>query len=225
MKPAPVKFAGFFLALLIVLIPSVLWADDPPEMEPELVFMPQMGPPRMVPKGSQNYTPPVRDPNNPMDPANMTMGTLSQTNPMNPMNMQMPGTFVFPPGQEPTNGNNFVMMPQYGPIQSPPAQPPAKPVQDPGGASFSEVSGLEVDEGTIDYRTGSEETVLRKIPGVRKHTNVQLKKRDLEQIDKNLFEEVDALHKSIGATPKARDMKDQKVSSAGMQHQNMHDNR
>lgn len=43
-------------------------------------------------------------------------------------------------------------------------------------AAFSEVSGLDTEQGVIDYRTGDEETVMRKIPGLRKHPNVMLKR-------------------------------------------------
>jgi phage tail-like protein len=43
-------------------------------------------------------------------------------------------------------------------------------------AAFSEVSGLDTEQGVIEYRTGDEDTVMRKIPGIRKHPNVVLKR-------------------------------------------------
>jgi phage tail-like protein len=52
-------------------------------------------------------------------------------------------------------------------------------VSDDGAAvkgSFSEVSGLEVEITPIEYRNGSEAATLRKIPGLRKHTNLVFKR-------------------------------------------------
>lgn len=43
-------------------------------------------------------------------------------------------------------------------------------------ASFSEVSGLEVTIDPIDYRTGSEEMRYRKLQGLKKFTNITLKR-------------------------------------------------
>ena len=42
--------------------------------------------------------------------------------------------------------------------------------------SFAEVSGLEVDLAPIEYRNGSEDTTVRKIPGLKKFTPVILKR-------------------------------------------------
>ena len=42
--------------------------------------------------------------------------------------------------------------------------------------SFSEVSGLEVDLPPIEYRNGSEDTTVRKIPGLKKFNAVTLKR-------------------------------------------------
>lgn len=44
------------------------------------------------------------------------------------------------------------------------------------GGSFTEVSGLEVQVPTIDYRNGSDELVIRRMPGVPTRTNVVLRK-------------------------------------------------
>ncbi|KYG03517.1 hypothetical protein BE21_04585 [Sorangium cellulosum] len=41
---------------------------------------------------------------------------------------------------------------------------------------FSEVSGLDTEQGVIEYRTGEEETVMHKLPGLRKHANLVLKR-------------------------------------------------
>lgn len=52
-------------------------------------------------------------------------------------------------------------------------------VSDDGTAvkgSFSEASGLEVAQDPIDYRTGSEDIRVRKIPGLKKFTNITLKR-------------------------------------------------
>jgi len=43
-------------------------------------------------------------------------------------------------------------------------------------AAFSEISGLDSEQGIIEYRTGDEETVMRKISGIRKHPNVVMKR-------------------------------------------------
>jgi len=42
--------------------------------------------------------------------------------------------------------------------------------------SFSEVSGLEVDIAPIDYRNGSEDIVVRKVPGLKKFNVIVLKR-------------------------------------------------
>jgi phage tail-like protein len=42
--------------------------------------------------------------------------------------------------------------------------------------SFTEVSGLEVEVTPIEYRNGSEDITVRKIPGLKKFSNITLKK-------------------------------------------------
>ena len=42
--------------------------------------------------------------------------------------------------------------------------------------SFQEVSGLEVELSPIDYRTGTEDIRVRKLPGLKKFTNLTLKR-------------------------------------------------
>jgi phage tail-like protein len=42
--------------------------------------------------------------------------------------------------------------------------------------SFSEASGLEVEVPPIEYRNGSEDITVRKIPGLKKYTNITLKR-------------------------------------------------
>jgi phage tail-like protein len=42
--------------------------------------------------------------------------------------------------------------------------------------SFTEVSGLGVELTIIEYRNGSEDTTMRKSAGLRKHTNIVLKR-------------------------------------------------
>jgi phage tail-like protein len=52
-------------------------------------------------------------------------------------------------------------------------------VSDDGQAvrgSFMEVSGLEVEIAPIEYRNGSEDITVRKIPGLKKFTNITLKR-------------------------------------------------
>lgn len=49
--------------------------------------------------------------------------------------------------------------------------------------TFSEVSGLDTEQGVIEYRTGDEDTVMRKIPGLRKHSNVVLKRGVIGAVD------------------------------------------
>jgi phage tail-like protein len=43
-------------------------------------------------------------------------------------------------------------------------------------ASFAEVSGLDVMVEPIEYRNGSEDITVRKIPGLKKYTNIVLKR-------------------------------------------------
>lgn len=42
--------------------------------------------------------------------------------------------------------------------------------------SFAEASGLEVEVSPIDYRNGSEDIRVRKIPGLKKFSNIVLKR-------------------------------------------------
>lgn len=52
-------------------------------------------------------------------------------------------------------------------------------VSDDGAAvkgSFAEASGLEVEVPAIEYRNGSEDITVRKIPGLKKFTNISLKR-------------------------------------------------
>src|SRR5262245_15343000 len=43
-------------------------------------------------------------------------------------------------------------------------------------AGFSEVSGLSMETDVIEYRTGSEDTTVRKLPGLKKFANIVLKR-------------------------------------------------
>jgi phage tail-like protein len=43
-------------------------------------------------------------------------------------------------------------------------------------AAFSEVSGLEAEIEVIEYRTGGEDFTVRKLPGLKKFTNITLKR-------------------------------------------------
>ena len=52
-------------------------------------------------------------------------------------------------------------------------------VSDDGEAvsgSFSEVSGLGVEITPIEYRTGAEDTTVRKLPGLKKFSNIVLRR-------------------------------------------------
>lgn len=42
--------------------------------------------------------------------------------------------------------------------------------------SFAEASGLEATQDPIEYRNGSEDITVRKIPGLKKFTNITLKR-------------------------------------------------
>jgi phage tail-like protein len=42
--------------------------------------------------------------------------------------------------------------------------------------SFSEVSGLDAELAPIEYRNGSEDITMRKVPGLKKFTNIVLKR-------------------------------------------------
>jgi phage tail-like protein len=43
-------------------------------------------------------------------------------------------------------------------------------------AGFSECSGLTTETDVVEYRNGNEETFVRKLPGLRKYTNIVLKR-------------------------------------------------
>jgi phage tail-like protein len=43
-------------------------------------------------------------------------------------------------------------------------------------AGFSEIGGLSTETDIIEYREGSEDITVRKIPGKRKYTNISLKR-------------------------------------------------
>jgi phage tail-like protein len=43
-------------------------------------------------------------------------------------------------------------------------------------AAFTEVSGLEVSQEVIDYREGSDDAVVRKLPGLKTFANIALKR-------------------------------------------------
>lgn len=43
-------------------------------------------------------------------------------------------------------------------------------------AAFSECSGLSTDTDAIEYRTGSEDNTVRKLPGLKKFSNITLKR-------------------------------------------------
>jgi phage tail-like protein len=43
-------------------------------------------------------------------------------------------------------------------------------------AGFSECSGLTVETDVIEYRTGAEDITVRKLPGLKKFTNIALKR-------------------------------------------------
>lgn len=45
-----------------------------------------------------------------------------------------------------------------------------------GQAAFSECSGLSTDTDPIEYRTGSEDITVRKLPGLKKFSNISLKR-------------------------------------------------
>jgi phage tail-like protein len=53
-------------------------------------------------------------------------------------------------------------------------------------AGFSECSGLTTETDPIEYRNGDEDITVRKLPGLRKYTNISLK-RGFTQ-DKDLWE-------------------------------------
>jgi phage tail-like protein len=43
-------------------------------------------------------------------------------------------------------------------------------------AGFSECAGLNAESDVIEYRVGSEESTMRKLPGMKKYTNITLKR-------------------------------------------------
>ncbi len=49
--------------------------------------------------------------------------------------------------------------------------------------SFTEVSGLEVEVPAIEYRNGSEDITVRKVPGLKKFTNLTLKRGITGDVD------------------------------------------
>lgn len=49
--------------------------------------------------------------------------------------------------------------------------------------AFTEVSGLETEVSPIEYRNGNEDITVRKIPGLKKFTNITLKRGVTGDID------------------------------------------
>ena len=49
--------------------------------------------------------------------------------------------------------------------------------------SFTEASGLETEVSPVEYRNGSEDITVRKIPGLKKFTNITLKRGITGDID------------------------------------------
>lgn len=45
-----------------------------------------------------------------------------------------------------------------------------------GSGAFSEVSGLDTETDPVEYREGSEDITVRKLPGLRKYPNITLKR-------------------------------------------------
>lgn len=52
--------------------------------------------------------------------------------------------------------------------------------------AFSEVSGLDMETDPVEYREGSEDITVRKLPGLRKYTNITLKRGFTN--DKSLYD-------------------------------------
>ncbi len=50
-------------------------------------------------------------------------------------------------------------------------------------AGFSEVSGLSTETDVIEYRNGDEDITVRKLPGLRKFTNISLKRGMTKSMD------------------------------------------
>ncbi|BBH69385.1 hypothetical protein ACTI_60700 [Actinoplanes sp. OR16] len=44
------------------------------------------------------------------------------------------------------------------------------------GGAFTEVSGIELEITPIEYRTGAEDITVRKVPGLKKYTNLSFKR-------------------------------------------------
>lgn len=49
-------------------------------------------------------------------------------------------------------------------------------IDDIAVGAFSEVSGLDMETDPIEYREGNEDITVRKLPGLRKYTNITLKR-------------------------------------------------
>ena len=49
-------------------------------------------------------------------------------------------------------------------------------IDDVTRAGFTECSGLTTEQDTIDYREGGEDTIVRKLPGLKKIANIMLKR-------------------------------------------------
>jgi hypothetical protein len=69
------------------------------------------------------------------------------------------------------------------PIMPSPASGGEVPIEPLEGGSFSEAAGLEVEPPKIDYREGSESSHPRKLSGIPKYGNVELKRGILEEAD------------------------------------------
>lgn len=56
------------------------------------------------------------------------------------------------------------------------------------GKSFSETSGLEIEQQGVEYRTGDTPDHPKKLSGLSKHTNIELKRSDLDMGDRSQSE-------------------------------------
>jgi phage tail-like protein len=50
-------------------------------------------------------------------------------------------------------------------------------------AGFTEVGGLDTESDVIEYRNGNDEATVRKLPGLRKYSNITLKRGYTENLE------------------------------------------
>ncbi len=222
------KKVFLFLLAVFFLGSSTAFSDDHYGRPPASEEIKDINPGTM--HGSTSSNPPKTEPAKPK-PAESVKPKPAE--PVNPPKPSESGDYGRPKGDDASpdqnDGTYHVVLSNYlgkdlpaqetvkppvpGPAQDPP-KAVTTPVADDGQAmkaSFSEASGLDMEQESVDYRTGSEDITTRKAPDLKNPT-INQKRAPAG------FKASDALKGGVGQAPNARSMDGMKeeVASAEM---------